>query len=232
MCTLTFWPTEDGGILTQNRDEQPARSSATLVRGSITYPRDVRAGGTWAAAHEDGTVRCLLNGAFVKHERKPTYRMSRGKMLLDSFAYESVVTFAQSFDFEGVEPFTLIDFTERQLVECRWDGAKLHVTTLPSDVPTIWSSCTLYPPDEQASRATAWQYWQPKAAAIDIWQLHTIRAVDGASLSMVREFEVGAKTVSTIQFEVAAGRTSVRYYERESGSIQHADLIILAPNMI
>ena len=232
MCTLTFWPTTRGGILTQNRDEQSSRSSITMVRDALTYPRDAKAGGTWAVASELGQVRCLLNGAYTKHQHLPPYKLSRGLMLLQSFEFETLHDFVQSFDFQGVEPFTIIDFSAGKLTEFRWNGHQVDTKSLPPDKPAIWSSCTLYSTEEQQLRAKNWQYWQPKFddAAIEIWQLHTIRVADDAPLSLVRTFDVGAQTVSTIQFELTEGQTNIRYFERESGVLQRANLTSLTVN--
>src|SRR3954453_15845460 len=89
MCTVTFIPLKDRVILTSNRDEKYSRRQAlppqqfTHNGGTIIYPKDADAGGTWIALNEDGNAAVLLNGAFVKHVAMPPYKQSRWQVLLD-----------------------------------------------------------------------------------------------------------------------------------------------------
>ena len=114
MCTVTFLPKgENGYILTSNRDETPKRAAsppqAYDVHGiAVTFPKDPLAGGTWIACDKQRFTLCLLNGAFEKHSHRPPYALSRGLMLLDFFKYNDAESFQIGYDFEGIEPFTLI----------------------------------------------------------------------------------------------------------------------------
>jgi len=123
MCTVTYLPRPSGFILTHNRDEAPARSSQTIVREktpggqTLIFPRDTLAGGTWIATSRAGRTVCLLNGAFVLHKRVLPYRRSRGLILLDFFDWENPDDFFCDYDFEGIEPFTLLFFAQAQLSE-------------------------------------------------------------------------------------------------------------------
>jgi len=179
MCTVTYLPRPSGFILTHNRDEAPARSSQTIVREktpggqTLIFPRDTLAGGTWIATSREGRTACLLNGAFVLHKRVLPYRRSRGLILLDFFDWDSPVAFFQSYDFEGIEPFTLLFFAQAQLsessklsessmhrvTEFRWDGQHRHLKNLPTDQAHFWCSATLYPQEMQIRREQVFREW-------------------------------------------------------------------------
>ncbi len=89
MCTVSFVFVKGKAILTHNRDEKAARPSAieplkySINQQNIYFPKDQKAGGTWFAVAESGTVLVLLNGADEKHKLKTSYRKSRGLIFLD-----------------------------------------------------------------------------------------------------------------------------------------------------
>ena len=88
MCTVTCIPTSRGIVITSNRDERIARGKAISpevyeMNGvQITFPKDPKGGGTWIA-HTKKKVIVLLNGAQDKHKLKPSYKKSRGLIVLD-----------------------------------------------------------------------------------------------------------------------------------------------------
>jgi uncharacterized protein with NRDE domain len=149
MCTVTWLPLANSGfILTSNRDEAVARQASNPVfemigDAKVLFPKDPKAGGTWIATNPQRTV-CLLNGAFEKHAHQPPYRRSRGLMLLDSFEFASIHTFSEVYDFEEIEPFTLVVAEGIQLFEMRWNGTELFLNELNPEIPHIWASSTLY----------------------------------------------------------------------------------------
>ena len=106
MCTVTFIPKKEGGfIFTSNRDEAPKRSATELatveIAGKVVkFPRDAHAKGTWIGMSNKNQLVCILNGAFVKHERKQSYRMSRGIMALDFFSHNGIDDFIKNFVFK------------------------------------------------------------------------------------------------------------------------------------
>jgi hypothetical protein len=165
MCTVSFLPLDNGDfILTSNRDERSNRPSEIpsiheVGNQYVLFPRDPEAGGTWIATNPYLSA-CLLNGAYIAHERKGPYRKSRGLVLLDAFNYPDAQEFALSYDFKGIEPFTLILIEEEQITELRWDGHSLFNIPLPWHEPRLWASSTLYSP-EVISRRLAWfEEWQ------------------------------------------------------------------------
>ena len=168
MCTVTYLPHPSGDYsLTSNRDEQPARAPRRITRvgggaSERLFPQDTRAGGTWIATAGDNRTACLLNGAFEAHRRRPPYRRSRGLMVLDFFDYPDGAAFATGYDFEGIEPFTMILLERGRLRELRWDEHWLHERTLNPAEPHLWSSATLY--DAAARRKRAQWFQQCREA--------------------------------------------------------------------
>lgn len=154
MCTLTYIPIEDGSfILTSNRDESvfrlPALPPETYQHNgvSVMYPKDTQAGGTWVAISENSFTLCLLNGAFVRHKHEPPYKHSRGLVVTDFFNYNNVNRFLKGYDFNGLEPFTLVIIESKKesvIHEIRWDGSAHFYTTKDATSPQIWSSASLY----------------------------------------------------------------------------------------
>ncbi|MBI5916965.1 MAG: NRDE family protein [Bacteroidetes bacterium] len=165
MCTVTYIPQPGGHfVLTSNRDENAARSPQHLDRervggASLIFPRDTAAGGTWIAASDTNRVACLLNGAFVKHKHQPPYKRSRGLMVLDFFRFATAVDFFENYDFDGMEPFTLIVVDDGQPYELRWDEKQPHVCPLDPQGRYLWSSATLYPGDAGKMRQEWFQNW-------------------------------------------------------------------------
>ncbi len=173
MCTVTFVPQADNTyILTSNRDERPMRSATTMTNvekwgKQLLFPRDPKANGTWIAASNTKQLVCVLNGAFIKHQHRPPYRMSRGIMALEFFSYENAEAFAHQFDFIGIEPFTMVIFDDKKLYELRWDEKKVHFKKLNINNNHIWSSSPLYPPEWQEKRIQWFDTWQKKYKQFD-----------------------------------------------------------------
>lgn len=159
MCTVTYLPKSSGQFLfASNRDEAPKRAAQEVVRKQtasgkqLLYPRDTGANGTWIAVSDSGQLVCILNGALIKHSHRPPYRLSRGIMALNFFDYSGLPAFRNHYDFNGIEPFTMVVFDQGKLYDLRWDEKELTVRHLATDKPHLWSSCTLYPPGLQAKR--------------------------------------------------------------------------------
>jgi len=169
MCTVTFLPYDlDGFLLTSNRDEMVTRKNSLVPTKyfvndiEVYFPKDQEANGTWIASSCNGFTLCLLNGAFERHSSNPPYKRSRGLVLLDFFEYNSIDAYLSNYDFEGVEPFTLILIENdnlKQLVELRWDGISTHTKSLDFSKPYIWSSATLYSKETISLREKWFRSW-------------------------------------------------------------------------
>lgn len=180
MCTVTYLPVNQGFVLASNRDEALGRAPAAfpvhwhnVPNGPALFPQDTEAGGTWLVARPRRVV-CLLNGAFVRHHRTPPYRLSRGIVVLDTLQYADIQTFAEGYDLNGIEPFTLV-WAELPaetpiLTELRWDGHTLHSQVMDNTQPHLWASATLYLPEDQAIKQqwlTHWLHTTPPAQRPD-----------------------------------------------------------------
>lgn len=165
MCTVTYLPLYGKGfILTSSRDEKAIRPPAQcpqlriLSGQDVYFPQDPQGKGTWMATSRQTTL-CLLNGAFIPHTPQPPYKHSRGLVILHFFEFESLDAFLDQYDFQGIEPFTLIIVEENRLVELRWTGKKLITHEKDSHKPAIWSSVTLYSSEVIAKRTHWFRDW-------------------------------------------------------------------------
>ncbi|MFN3529291.1 MAG: NRDE family protein [Bacteroidia bacterium] len=170
MCTVSFLPGPEAGAFTftSNRDETPGRMAmppASFVHEGATWhgPRDPQAGGTWFGTDGRAFSLCVLNGAFVKHQHRPPYKRSRGLLIPHFLAKPDVFKFAATYDFEGMEPFTLLLIehatTILKLFEMRWDEKELHLRALPVHEPQLWQSSTLYTFEQAAEREQWFTNW-------------------------------------------------------------------------
>lgn len=163
MCTVSFVSSNDTIIITSNRDEKIIRPSAIPPKNyflngkNIIYPKDSKAGGTWYALDENGTIVVLLNGADEKHDVKFPYRKSRGLIVLEMISSASPKDFWQEMDLDNIEPFTLVLFQDKQLFQLRWNGIEKSAVDLEVDKNYIWSSSTLYSKEIREQRAS-WFY--------------------------------------------------------------------------
>ncbi len=153
MCTVTFIPKPNNDfILTSNRDEAPGRETfpPEIYQEDgvkLLYPKDALAGGTWIGISEMKRLVCLMNGGFVAHERKQSYRKSRGLVVKEFLKATNIKETIENYDFNDIEPFTvvLVEWkTELQLFQLVWDGVNYHFSEEPL-APQIWSSSPLYP---------------------------------------------------------------------------------------
>ncbi|HET8809032.1 MAG TPA: NRDE family protein [Flavobacteriaceae bacterium] len=162
MCTLSFVPSlknSEKFTVTSNRDESPNRKTIAPKTYSemgieLLYPKDEVAGGTWIGASSKNRLVCLMNGAFGPHERKESYRMSRGVVVKKMLASENTERFIENVDLEAVEPFTIIVVDWGSKLELRkliWDGTKKYSENLPVQ-PYIWSASMLYSEETKRER--------------------------------------------------------------------------------
>lgn len=159
MCTVSFVYANDSFLLTSNRDEKITRPSAIEPKvyqtdtKKIIYPKDAKAGGTWFVVDEFGNAIILLNGGKSKHIPKEKYRLSRGIIVLDLIASNSIVSTWKTIDLADIEPFTLVVLDNKQLFQLQWSGEEKSTKELEINQTYIWSSSTLYAPEIQQQRA-------------------------------------------------------------------------------
>lgn len=166
MCTVSYLPSSNGKFtLTSNRDELTSRKSEapqiySYKNCNIIFPKDNKVFGSWIAMTEKRLI-CLLNGGFEIHERKDSYRVSRGVVVLDALVEKSIDDFVNLYHLVDVEPFTMIwvDLVPFKLFELVWDGNKLHKKQLANDQAHFWSSSTLYNLDWRTKRKAWFLEW-------------------------------------------------------------------------
>ncbi len=169
MCTATYLPlNKKEFILTHNRDEHSGRKSALhpefykLGDAEVVYPKDAQANGTWILSSDNSYTLCLLNGGRIKHKPSGPYRHSRGLVLLDFFKYQDTQDFVTNYNFNELEPFTLIVINNTNDIiidEIIWDAKLLTCNTQDSSIPKIWSSATLYNDHEITQRQAWFAHW-------------------------------------------------------------------------
>jgi uncharacterized protein with NRDE domain len=220
MCVLTYVPYANGRFaLTHNRDESTDRPRAIPPRTflidneAVTYPQDPESRGTWLA-HDRQWVACLLNGGFVGHTRKASYRRSRGTIIPTFFEYRDLHDFLGEFDPYELEPFTLVLYHAglQSLDQITWDEQVLHLHHLAADQPHIWSSSTLYSPDVKANRVAVFERLlaaQPDAQAI--FDFHRLHQKNDPNEHFFVKIGEKIKTVAIAQVLGYAQRLELRY---------------------
>lgn len=206
MCTVTYLPLSNNNfILTSNRDESPTRKTIEpreYIENNVKllFPKDSLAGGTWIGLSEKKRLVCLLNGGFKKHKRNDSYRMSRGVVVKQLLTVDDPILFAKEFDFEGIEPFTIIlvdwnsDLCTYELV---WDVGEKHFRELDQE-PKIWSSSTLYDSKTKQDRREWFQNWleeNPNYTKEDILSFHHNKDLGSITNSPIMD-RLFVKTVS------------------------------------
>ena len=230
MCTVTYIPRkrESGFVLTSNRDEKVFRPTVApsvyeLGEKKVGFPKDKIAGGSWIAANNKGRLCCLLNGAFVAHEKKPTYVQSRGNILIEiASTRKSPYQYFAEKDFWEVEPFTIVSVEKSNggishFSEFIWDGAQKHFRLLNPDEPQIWSSVTLYSKQTREVRQKWFsRFLEQQSGSLSpesIQSFHASKHTGDNSVNLVMEREDGLKTVSITQVIPENGKFRMHYFD-------------------
>lgn len=221
MCTLTIYQIEGRYILTHNRDEHKLRELATapewhmVGNQKILFPRDGKAGGTWIAGNNKRIV-CILNGAFVKHKHNPPYRKSRGLVLLDSFEHPDFKTFSNTYNFDGIEPFTMVCADlENGVNLLKWDGQNVHFQHSVA-LPMIESSATLYSEEDQKKRKQLFVNFNLNGTLKnenEIFQFHLTGKIGDLEKDLVMKRPNGVETLSITQMVISSSGISHQYTE-------------------
>ncbi|MDT0293294.1 NRDE family protein [Mesonia ostreae] len=226
MCTLTFFPLlaeENSFIFTSSRDEsihRPTLAPQHYFEDEVDlyYPKDKIAGGTWVGFSSQQRLVCLMNGGFESHQRKSTYKLSRGVVVKEALKTDEIQDFFESFDLKGVEPFTLISIDyKKQLQIWRWvwDGKKKHLFA-EAIKPQIWSAAMTYNPQQRKERE---QYWEEflkshqNIAEKEIWDFHHQKRGD----LIIDRGEL--KTTSITQAVIKLNQKTLQFEELSSKEI-------------
>jgi len=222
MCTVSYVFANGKTIITSNRDEKVARPNAVepksyLVNNkNIIFPKDQKAGGTWYAITEQATVVVLLNGAAEKHEVKPSYRKSRGLIVLDIVSADSPIEAWKSVYLTDIEPFTLVLFQDRKLYQLRWNEREKQTIELDPTHTYIWSSSTLYPQDVRDKRAVWFDTFidtKPAVNEKEMFNFHRYAEGDNKEHGLVINRNDVLKTLSITQTVIDKNKVVLSHYD-------------------
>lgn len=231
MCTLTYYPTRSGFILTHSRDEDPKRPSSQKIQndpsphGKVYFPQDLEAGGSWMGSSEQGRTVCLLNGGSVAYTAKEQYPASRGNIVLECLKASSVETFYATHDFSLYEPFTLIAAERQHLYQITHDPERTHLDKLDPQEIQVWSSTKLYDSETRLARRN--RFWQflsqnasPNAKDLKGFHLRPFHQEDeGAGFKIKQEGII--ETVSLTQAQLGEDSLSFSYYHLPTDQLDH-----------
>jgi len=222
MCTVSFVSVNGKFIITSNRDEKVIRPNAVEPRNysinnkNIIFPKDQKAGGTWFAVDENGTILVLLNGANEKHQVQLPYRKSRGLIVLDVISSLSPKDFWKEIDLENIEPFTLILFQNNELFQLRWNGFEKESTQLDTNKNHVWSSSTLYPKIIRENRSD-WFYSflesNPEVSEAEMLHFHRYTEAENQENGLVINRNEELKTLSITQSVTEKNKVAILHYD-------------------
>lgn len=227
MCTVTFIAKgNDDFILTSNRDEIPERTTLapqeyTEENVKLIYPKDILAGGTWIGISEKSRLINLLNGGFEAHQREANYKISRGVVVKHLLSVTDVIQEINDFNFEGVEPFTiiLVDWSATlKLYELVWDAKTKYFKQLVL-LKYLWSFSKLYNHEMKAKR----QKWfldflksKPQDTA-HLMEFHH-KGGEGDKTTNLQMDRGHIKTVSITQVEKSGNEIKLIYKDLKTGT--------------
>jgi uncharacterized protein with NRDE domain len=221
MCTVSFVFAKGKAILTHNRDEKVARPSAieplkySINQQNIYFPKDQKAGGTWYAVAENGTVLVLLNGADEKHNLKPSYRKSRGLIVLELISSNSPIEEWSSIDLSNIEPFTVVLFQYEKLYQLSWNEVDKCTLNLDVNQSHIWSSSTLYSKEIRENRVELFQNFMVsnEISAEKIFQFHRYAKNDDSENGLIINRNNEMKTLSITQTVIEKNKVVLLYQD-------------------
>lgn len=231
MCTITFTPISNHGfILTSNRDEAPGRETLPPEIYNedgvkLLYPKDAVAGGTWIGVSDRKRVASLMNGGFVAHEPKQSYRKSRGVVLKDILRSNDLKSEIEQYNFQDIEPFTviLVDWNDGVgLFKLVWDGEKYHFSEEPL-APQIWSSSPLYPEVLKIKREkwfSEFLFKTIRPSEDELLNFHKTSGVGDCNSSLVMNREY-VKTKSITQIVKNNDAISMRYEDLQTDKVSN-----------
>lgn len=222
MCTVSFVSSNNKFIITSNRDEKILRPGAIepknySVNGkNILFPKDPKAGGTWYAVAENGTILVLLNGADEKHEVKLPYRRSRGLIVLDIISSDSAIEEWKNIELDNIEPFTLVLFQASELFQLRWNGSEKSTINLDISQSHIWSSSTLYPKEIREKRAawfTTFLDTKPEISEDEMYNFHRYTENENSENGLIINRNDLMKTLSITQSVVEQNKVTLIHHD-------------------
>lgn len=236
MCTVSFIKSGSKFIITSNRDEKTIRPVALkpqqycINNKRITFPKDVKAGGTWFAVDEHANVAVLLNGALVNHTEKEKYTRSRGLILLDIISTEFPLQQWQNISLTGIEPFTIILFEKGKLFQIQWDETTKHTLALNENDSYIWSSVTLYTDEIRREREewfTEFTTTRKNITAEDLQHFHMNNNSNNTENGLVINRNNIVKTFSVSQTVIEINKVNLFHFDLHSKEEFNSSFLII-----
>ncbi|MGB2153628.1 MAG: NRDE family protein [Flavobacteriaceae bacterium] len=147
MCILSYAPTNDGFVLSFNRDEVYNRVAKppeqyTVNNQKLIFPKDTKSGGSWIGVNiTKSVVGCVLN-AKGKTPKIPSN--SRGNIFINQLIQGKANLYENELD--DIAPFTLLSFClhTQVITQYLWDGFHLKRNKRTMSTPFILCSTSLY----------------------------------------------------------------------------------------
>lgn len=195
MCTITYVPdsvVDKGFIIMDNRDEsinRPAKFPEIYKEygTELLYPKDKLAGGTWIGVSRKNTLMALMNGAFKQHKRKSSYRKSRGIVVKELLASNSIKAAFEEYDCTGIEAFYGVAFTwesDVRIFELIWDGNQKFMNEKDAASPHLWSAAMTYSTEQHHFKEKAFHDFlknrdPDEKVSEELWKFHHLRKIEG-----------------------------------------------------
>ena len=209
MCILSIVKSEQGIVITSNRDEQRSRKNSlapeiiNLGERKAIIARDAQAQGTWLLTDNLGRTAILLNGAFESHIPAPPYRESRGIILMNLFQEENFKSAFLFYHLENIEPFQVIYLDPERAFQFVWDGNQKHLFEVDLSTPQVFFSPTLYTKEQQEEKRNHFFKILAEIESMDSSQLleiHSNQNINSLDLNffMSREHQT-TKSISQVE---------------------------------
>lgn len=141
MCTLLYYPLDDGYILWSNRDDQAHRVASRELytnESGISYIKDQLSNWTWLAIANHGEISVVLNN----RDQKITPKNSRGLLPLGMNIPEM-----QNNDYAWHQHIH-IQAQKWLINHAKWDQINHTKNILSDQEPMVWRANTLYTQEE------------------------------------------------------------------------------------
>ena len=149
-------------------------------------------------------------------------------VVLESFDFDTIHLFCTHYDFEGIEPCTMLLMEKNTWIELRWDGEQKHIKVLEGTTPHIWSSCTLYNKEIRQLRENWFSNFlknlNPQTANPQpqhLWQFHKTPndVMPENAVLMQRASGPCTVSISQLDFDFLSQNINFKYHELESERI-------------
>ena len=150
-------------------------------------------------------------------------------MALEFFSHENAIHFFHHFNFEGMEPFTMVIFDDGNLYELRWDEVKQHVKKLDTNSTHLWASCTLYSQEWQSKRQDWFSDWQEKNTTPNqnnILDFHKHAGEGNPRFDVVMNYKDIVRTTSITSIIKTKQKMDLRYEDMLDGKMKKEELVL------